>query len=266
MERCQADEDLLRPVPLVNKHAEFGFFATYSVRCTRLTEILALLGLWQRQTNGEADEDLVAWLRRFLDSQPGCAHPLSDRHAVSLIPVAILFAVDRDLLVGWLREVIRWVANRHDDDLLGLAPVHAKPEQEIEYVLSMFEHISQPKRRESYLAGVVLDLASILELPGVYDDARNEFLAVKVIPELLHITDTAGQYRIDGDDIEQELNPPYRDKWGPDGDPVTAPHLAPTAELWLERAGRPWEQLAVFTMLRDRHSPGLVRRLASPAS
>lgn len=263
-ERCRTDDDLLRPVPFVNKPREFGFFATYSVRCTRLMELLALLAVWQREACGQADEHLITWLRRFVADQPGCAHPLSDRHAVSLIPVSIALGEDRDLMAGWLREIVRWTADRYDDGLLGLAPVHAEPTEEVEYLLSMFEHIDRPRRRESYVAAVVLDLASILELGDVYDDARNDFLAVKLLPELLHVADSAGQYRVDGEDLEQEVNPPYRDRWTDAADGVTAPHLASTSPFWLERLGRGWHQLAVWSVLRDRHEPGLIRRLLSP--
>jgi len=264
-DRCRTDDDLLRPVPFVNKHREFGFFVTYSVRCTRLIEILSLFALWQRQTQGEANEDLVRWLRTFVADQPGCAHPLSDRHAVSIIPIAVVLADQRDLLAEWLRDLVRWTADRYDDDLLGLAATHAEPQEEVEYLLSMFEHIDQPKRRESYLAAVILDLASILELGDVYDDARNDFLAVKLIPELLHVANTVGQYHVDGDDLEHEANPPYRDSWDGVVDGVTAPHLNPATPLWLERHGRAWEQIAVYTMLRNRHEPSLVRRLAAPS-
>jgi hypothetical protein len=260
-ERCKADEDLLRPVPFVNKHSEFGFFVTYSVRCSRVIEILSLLALRQRATDEQADEELMAWIRAFIAGQPGCAHPLSDRHAVSLIPPAILFANESNFLEDWFRELVRWIADRHDDDLLGLAPVHADPRQEVEYLLSMFEHIAQPTRRGSFLAAVVLDLASILGLSEMYEIARNEFLAVGLVPELLHLSDSIGQYIVDGEDVEHELNPPYRDEWSPDA--VTAPHLAPAGALWLEEIGRAWELLATFTMLRDRHHPGLVSRLAS---
>lgn len=81
--RC--DEEMLRPVPFVNRHNEFGFFATYSVRCARTVELLSLLALWQEGAEGQDPAPLREWLGRFVADQPGAAHPLSDRYGVSLL-------------------------------------------------------------------------------------------------------------------------------------------------------------------------------------
>jgi hypothetical protein len=261
-ERCR--DEHLEPLELIGAHQEFGPFVTYSVRCSRLSEILGLLGLWRGQYD-DSDDDVTEWLERFLVGQPGVAHPLSDRYAVSLIAPAVLLRPGREaLLTRWLRETVRWVADRYDGELLGLADPDAGPEAEVEYALSALEHVERPRRRESYLAAVVLDLASALELGDLYDDARHEFLAVGVHPELLHSPDTVDQYRRDGARIEQEVNPPYIERWTPADGWRTAPHHTELPESrWLLRIGRPWEQLALSSVLRDRHFISAIRVLAA---
>jgi hypothetical protein len=259
-ERC--DEEMLTAVPFVNRHQEFGFFATYSVRCARTIEILGLLALYQ-QLSGERDPGPVTdWLCRFIAEQPGTAHPLSDRYAVSLIPAAIMVGRSNPALAArWLRDAVVWLANRYEGDALGLGAHTADPPTEIGYLLSAWGEIDLPRRRQSYLTTVLLDLISALELGELYTEARNELLAVDAHAELLHVPDTAAQFRYDGEDIELELDPPYAEQWTPRDGWITAPHQAGASPRWLERAGHEWLAVACASVLRDRHDIGLVRRL-----
>jgi hypothetical protein len=263
-ERC--DEEMLGPVPFVNRHQEFGFFATYSVRCARTIEILGLLALWQRMTPEQDAGPVTEWLCRFIAEQPGAAHPLSDRYATSLIPAAIVVGRhDPELAARWLREAVVWLANRYDDERLGLSAYDADPPAEIGYLLSGWPHSVLPRRHQSYLASVLLDLISALELGELYNDTRHELLAVNAHPELLHVPDTVAQFRYDGENIELEVDPPYEERWTPREGWMTAPHHDETGPRWLERAGYAWMALACASVLRDRHDIGLVRRLLRDA-
>lgn len=263
-ERC--DAEMLRPVPFVNRHQEFGFFATYSVRCARTIEILGLLALWQRLTPEQDPGPVTEWLCRFIAEQPGAAHPLSDHYAVSLIPPAIAVARhDRPVAAGWLRDTVVWLADRYEGEQRGLAGYDADPPTEIGYLLSAWPHSDLPRRPPSYLASVLLDLISALELGELYEETRRELLAVNAHPELLHVPDTVAQFRYDGADIELEVDPPYAEHWTPQDGWMTAPHHVESAPRWLERAGRPWMALACASVLRDRHDIGLVRRLIHDA-
>jgi hypothetical protein len=256
--RC--DEQLLKPVPFVNRHNEFGFFATYPVRCARTVELLALLALWQDAADGHDPGPLREWLRRFVADQPGAAHPLSDRYAVSLLAPAVLLVEDRALVERWLRAAVVWVADRYEQPLLGLGSVDADPEQEVGYLLSALEHIDLQRRRDSYLATVLLDLLSALELRQLYAEARHELEAVHAFPLLLHAPDSPAALRRDGKGIEQEIGPPYADGL-PEGDWIAATHQRDAQPMWLERAGCGWVALACSSVLRDRHDIGLVRRM-----
>lgn len=254
------DEALLHPAPMVNAHHEFGFWVTYPVRCMRLAEHLALLGLW-RGRRGRAAKDITDWLARFLELQPGSAHPVSDRHAVSFLAPALLLADRSELLTAWMREAVRWTADRYEGESLGLAGLDANPEQEVDYLLGDLEHIALPRRRESFVAGVLLELASVLELPGLYDDARHEFHAVETVPELRHPPSGRDAWLRDGPGMRQELNAPYAERFGDTDGWQTAPHHHVESPSWPIRVGLEWETLAVWGLLRDRFSAALLREL-----
>jgi hypothetical protein len=260
--RC--GEALLHPAPLVNAHNEPGFWVTYPVRCMRLAELLALLALW-RLRRGRAADDITEWLARFLQGQPGCAHPVSDRHAVSFLAPALLLAGRPTILTTWLREAVRWTADRYEGESLGLAGIDADPKQEVDYLLGDLEHITSPPRRESLVAGALLDLASVLELADLYDDARHEFHAVNTVPELRHPPGGREAWMRDGDGVRHELNAPYAERFDETAGWQTAPHHGAKGASWPARVGLEWEALAVWGLLRDRFSAPMLREiLAAP--
>ena len=257
-ERC--DDALLTPEAMVNTHPEFGFWVTYAVRSTRLAELLGLLGLW-RTRQGEDVDELASWLARFLASQPGAAHPVSDRHALSLAPPGLLLADRPAVLTDWLRETVRWTADRYDGASLGLASVEATPEVEVDYLLGDLEHVEHPERRESLIAGLVLDLASTLELEAVYEDARHEFQAVHAAPDVRHPPGGRDAWLRDGDGLRQEINAAYTERYGDRGGWATAPHHDAQPEPWVLSVGLEWEALASWCLLRDRWQADVLRTL-----
>lgn len=265
-ERC--DEQELDPRPMVNAHGEAGFWATYPVRCVRVAEILGLFGLWRRD-RGEDWGEIADWLERFLAGQPGAGHPLSDRWAVALIPAALLLASRADrVLADWLRDVATWIADRYEGESLGLAGVDAGPQEEIEYLLGDLDHVELAKRRSSLVAAVVLDLACVLELTDVFNDARNDFLAVEIAIDLRHPPEGREAWLRGGHGLRQELNPPYvehADDLARDW--RTAPHQrADPSELWVVRSGLGWEALAVWCLLCDRYSVLVLREIGSASA
>ena len=256
-ERC--DESLLEPRALIQSDPGGGFWATYPVRCLRLAEILSLLALWQRRAGHDA-APVTDFVSGFTAGHPGCAHPISDRHAVSLLAPAVLLAEHDDLLTIWLRDTIRWTADRYEGESLGLASIEASPEDEIEYLLGDLEHVTQPRRRHSLIAGVVLDLAAVLELPDVYDDARHEFQAVEVAADVRHPPDGTAAWRRDMQGLAQELNPPYKETFEEGDGWQLAPHHRHSA-VGFVAPGRDWEALAVWSLLRDRWNTSTLRHL-----
>src|SRR2546422_10716296 len=105
-------------------------YVTYPVRCLRAAETIALLGLLLLEEEKLEAEEIANQLCSFLSANPGAAHPISDRYAVSLIPIVLLlYRFDRTVELNvYVRAVIKWVADRYDNDSLGLAPPYASPQ------------------------------------------------------------------------------------------------------------------------------------------
>lgn len=238
---------------------------TYPVRCSVMVESLGMLGLLRIEEGHEdAASQLSEALSTFLRDQPGGSHPISDRWAASLIPPALLLRrTNASVLVPWLEDVVAWICD-HYFRAPGLAPVYAEPADEIRYLVGEpFEHLEVSRRGTSYLATVVLDLASTLELPELFRDAFNDFEAVDVAYPVVEPLDEQGQYMFDGSGLTSEANVAFDE----DQDFTTSwrsavHHRRTPTSFTLQRASRSWELLAISTLLRDRHFLPVMRELA----
>jgi len=156
---------------------------------------------------------------------------------------------------------VRWTADRYEGESLGLAGIDANPKQEVDYLLGNLEYITSPPRRESLVVGALLDLASILELADVYDDARHEFQAVSTVPELRRPPGGREAWMRDGDGVRHELNAPYAERFDETAGWQTAPHHGARGASWPGLVGLEWEALAVWGLLRDRFSAPILREI-----
>jgi hypothetical protein len=252
----------INPRDIILKNEPLTAIVTYPVRCLRIIEILGLLGLLEHQTNAAAALQTASLLESFVRANPGAAHPISDRWAVSLIPPILLLALSdaRQTAVELLRDTIQWVADHYESPRFGLAAHDAGPDVEINYLVgSSLEHIDLSRRTESYLSTVVLDLAAVLGAAELYELARNEFLAVGINSCLVESPDTSGQYMVDSPNLVLEPNVRYANTWMADGQ--VAPHHRPAKAGYPEVSGGAWDQLVLSTVLRDRHSVSAWRRL-----
>jgi hypothetical protein len=136
-------------------------------------------------------------------------------------------------------------------------------QDEVDYYLGgSFEHITRPSRNSSYIATIALDLAAALELSDVYDDVRNDFLAVGAFPFVPLPQDDPDQYKVGGN-VPIDTAPKYAEDWTRGDEWRMAPHHTQTTEqFYLGRIGRPWDQLAVSAVTRDRHWVSAIRVLA----
>src|SRR6266849_4958779 len=169
LSRC--NENSLNPAKFIQDHGEPSAIVTYPVRCARLIEILGLLGLLEREEDAARSQEIAAFLADFCNANAGCAHPVSDHWAASLIAPALLLSRTghRDTVQTLLKNVIRWIGDCYGSDKPGLAGARATPEEEITYLIgSPFEHIAVPRRFDSYVSAVVLELAALLEMGDIY--------------------------------------------------------------------------------------------------
>jgi len=75
--------------------------------------------------------------------------------------------------------------------------------------MSVTPRVTLRRRNESFVASLILDLASVLENQNLYDAARNEFLAVDVFLPVTEVDDDLGQYGRHLGQTRFEPNTPY---------------------------------------------------------
>jgi hypothetical protein len=256
-------EEWLDPEAMVRD--DIGLIVTYPVQCARLLEILAMLAL----LNKPESPQIAQWISDFVRSQPGAAHPISDRWAVSLLPITLVLAsYDREVCQPYLTEVLRWLGDRYEEDGVGLAGPHADPEEEVAYFLGgALESTERPRQFGSYLATIVLDLSAAIEEHDLYELAYNEITAVDAHPIVSTPRDDIAQYmgRGPGADVPLNTSPKYLESLEGDRWQAAAHHNDDTSAYFLGRIGRLWDHLALSLVTRDRHWVAGLRALLHDA-
>jgi hypothetical protein len=222
-----------------------------------LLEILALLALLVESTEPLLCETIAEYLTQFVQANAGAAHPISDRWAISLAPVTLLLARhgEADVVHSFLLSAVTWIGDRYDEGNLGLAGPYSSPAEEANRLLGPpYEHIALRRRSESYVASLILDLASVLEDQDLYDAARNEFLSVDIVLPVMEVDNDLSQFGRHLGEPRFEPYMPYDEYWTPQENWKTAPHHKRGATMFFpEQVATAWDQLALSSVLRDRH-------------
>lgn len=265
--RC--DEKCLEPREFLYSSASsadsaFAEWATYPVRCCRLIEILGLWILRLRPSDPPLAQTVASWLARFVVAQPGAAHPLGDRYAVSPIPALVALIRDHpESAQHLLVKTAIWMCDHYDRGQIGLAPLVASPREEIERAFGgAYEQVQLERRDASQLAAVLLDVSAILFDIKMFADIRNDQLAVRLVPEVLRCKPDGHQFSLDSLDNRWDLNPEYPDDPQPGDLESINHHKNDPASAELVELGRAWDLLAASSSLRDRHFPGAIRWFA----
>lgn len=252
---AECDDRLLREKGIVG-YSGFSAWVTYQVRCLRVAEIISLLALQTRVENPRLAAEISDWLVKFAHAQPGIYRPLSDRYAVSVIPVVLALAHrHRDTAASMLRSTAGWVCTRYQESNLGLGDVEATPADELTRILGApFQHVVLQRRATSQAAAVLLDLAALLGLRDVYSDIRNDTIAVGLYPTVLIPGDEGADWLSrEGFKNRWDFNVAYSDEMV-DGH-LVAPHLDFSDSRLPIPSARWWDALAVSAAIRDRHFP-----------
>jgi hypothetical protein len=238
------------------------FFTTYPVWCSRIMEVIGLLGLDPRTETSER-EAMRVFLRKLVEGHSGCSHPLSDHWAASLVPVCIFLGGTHSAVCqAWLTGVTKWTCDAYEGGV-GLAPVHAGPEQEVTTLLgAAFDHVDVVPRRTSYIACVVLDLCAAFEWGELYDVAYNEFAACDVYPLVVEPAAEESTCAFLGEGGIVEVNAQYAESWPDGGDWRVAPHHWRAKDCFFMGRGDAWSGVAMGIAVRDRHLLCCVRALA----
>jgi hypothetical protein len=237
---------------------------TYPIRCLAIVEILAMLALLGPPNSPESNE-VAEYLTAFVAANPGAAHPISDRWGISVACCALVMSRHGKAQAAraYIRSVVKWVADHYDYGNPGLAGPYSRPEEEVAFVLGPpFEHTDLRRRSESYIATQLLDLCSVLEDPELFEEGRNEFLAVDITLPVLEVEDSRAMYCVNSDGQPFECNMPYEEYWRPLGGWKVAPHHKRGPDLYYpESKGGIWDQAAISCVVRDRHFVKSWRRL-----
>jgi hypothetical protein len=238
-----------------------GAMLTYPVRCLRLLELFGLAGLAEQ---GEVRTEFSDACERIVRELPGASHPPSDNWAVAIVPGAILLSErDPDLVGRWLRQLCVWLADHYERGKVGLARPLAPPDEEVRHLLcGPLDFIEVARRSESFLASVLLDLASALELGATYDDIFNDVTAVDAYPQVVECDDDMTQYRDEYPGVYLELWRRYDESTDAQRGWACAPHHRRWQPHYLDRIQRYWDSLALSAVLRDRCMPGVIREMA----
>ena len=258
------------PRALLNAVSPASFpHAAYPAACVRIFEILGLLGLLAGDATAVGDapeltppaERVSRIVQDLLDHQPGCAHPIGDGFAVSVIAPVILTAChDPRAARQYLSRAAVWVADRYDPGRggIGLARTAADADTEVAYLLGAPFENGPDRRLSSYLATVLIDLAAIIPQSGdLYMDLVNEFLAVGADPQLMRADERRAQWRLDGTGLTLTPRITYAEPLPLDGN--AARHFRDAAPPIPA-----WDALALTSVARDRHVVNVLHANLSP--
>lgn len=235
-----------------------ALIVTYPVLCSRVIEVAGLLYfLEEKKRRRAAAADL---LEELVSAEPGSAHPVGDRYAVSLVPavLALLHAGRHDAARGLLRRAAVWLCDRQEKGS-GLAQLEDTVDAEVATLIGYpFKFIGVAKRPSSFLATVLSDLTAFAGDPQLYEDVVNDIKAVELVPQYWQAQDTAGQFSVGADDVIQYASLDYQDEYTPFDARQFAAHIRTEPERFrLTEAVSPASYLGLILLLRDRYFPTL---------
>lgn len=174
---------------------------TYLVQCARVIEVTALAYF---STDKEpVRQRLGAFLEAFIQEEPGCRRPLSDRYTIS-VTLATLVLCDQQRAAAaraMVEHVAIWLLDRVEKGA-GLAAFEANEQEETQVLLGyMFDFIDLPQAGGSILASALCALAAFLGDRQLYADIVNDIAVYQIFPEYWQASDTNGVCRIEGEDV-----------------------------------------------------------------
>ena len=165
----------------------------------------------------EVREPLAQFLSEFVQSEPGCAHPVGGFYADHMVLATVILCNhdNIELAKALLNDTMVWICDRHTEGM-GLAEYEADELEETRQLLGFpFESIAVEPVRESLLATICCDLAAFIGSPTFYEDMVNDAKACELVFPYWQPVDTAGSCLIDSEDVVGYPNSIFRDLWRP---------------------------------------------------
>jgi hypothetical protein len=234
----------------------------YPVQCVRIVEIASLACFMA--ADQQSREQFVSFVAEFVQAEPGCARPISDRYTVSVVLAILLLLNARrgDVASTLLERTTIWLCDRYEDRA-GLAGVEADEYVETNVLLGhAFEFIDVQHRPDSFLATALMDMAAFYGDSKFYEDIVNDIKAVRIYPQYWQAQDTVGAVRVEGNDVLQYPNVVFADVLRAES-PAYAEHVTVESNQFrfVEIYGSS-AAVVIMALLRDRYFPKLFPLLA----
>lgn len=201
----QIESSLNDPLDFVQQTVGHLALLTYPVICCRVAEALALgLALARDAEDGDGATRFQVRLRSFTD-QPGAAWPPGDLFAPSVVAVTVMLGTfDPEAAKFYLGRVAKWVLDRYDEDLAGLGLAALSEDEETTAVRLLGGSLASTtleRRRSSFLATAVLDLALHLEQKDLYEAVRDNLDALRIVPDAMSADEEKARWVRGGADV-----------------------------------------------------------------
>lgn len=231
-----------------------GLFVAYPVHCSRMLELFALR---YSLADAEARQSVALRLERFVKSEPGAAHPISDSYAVPIV-AACRVLVDSGLLNAarsLCERAAVWLGDRYQNGGAGLASVDADERAEFfQLAGERFTGTAVEREDSSFIATALIDLACFLRDEELYACIVHDVACCRIVPTYYQPQDTEGQFRVGGSDVVRFPNIVFAEAIVPFETLSHGEHLVGEPRSFtLQRILSPTAFLALSLVLRDRY-------------
>jgi hypothetical protein len=175
--------------------------ATYLVQCSRILELACLAYFLEDDT--EKKQHCGRFVCEFIEWEPGCSRPLSDKYAVSIVFSCLVLFNEGflDEAIKFINNMAVWICDRYEQGI-GLASIEADEYEEISAVFGhIFDFVKSPQGPSSFLATTLIDLAAFLGNKQLFDDIVNDLIAAHIVAEYWQPQDSLGSCRVEGSDV-----------------------------------------------------------------
>jgi hypothetical protein len=190
------------PGDVLDAIKSFGAFVSYPVHCARALDLYAV-----RYMLSESPDERVAIgasLKKFVETEMGAGHPISDWYAVSIVAASLSLADAGHAATAsnLVRAVAIWIGDRYENESAGLARMDADEDADVLQLLAgPFSAFPIKRQNDSLLATAILDLSCYLGEGELYASILHDLGACGIVPIYFQPRDTAGQFLVEGRDV-----------------------------------------------------------------
>jgi hypothetical protein len=228
----------------------------YLVWCARVLEMCSLYFFLAREK--EQRNAIASFLIEFIEKEPGCGHPPSDRYSISLVwsSLALLKSGKTEESKNLVQRALVWLCDRTEKGF-GLSHYEADEIEETKMLLGYpFDFIQIERSRSSFMASVVCDLAAFLGDRTFYEDVVNDIEACEIAYNYWQFPDTDSILHIYSKECVRYPNVPHQFSIDTFDDFKYAEHIKHEPESFqVARTTGGASLILISLLLKDRYFP-----------